>query len=463
MKIRKDEESRGTQNLVSRRKMLHLLAAGATAATLPLSTSHRLDAEPASEANAPTMRFGLNYVPRSNWWYAWNDWNAQSIAEDFRAIADLGMDHIRIQCIWPYFQPGINYVSQIAVQRLGEMLDLADTVSLDVEVTVLNGWLSGFAYLPAWVSPLSTAPGRNFFTHPDLIEAQQFLFHSIAAAIGKHRRFLGFDLGNEIGVLSVLDNLTITTTPAHLDTWATRMLAFCDQVAPGKFNINGSDGSGFTRKNLATTGAATVLHCYAYWSGALKLYKYNDAGNLHLLEYMTELAKAYHTDPARGVWIEEVGACGEWMPEDYIPEYTTTLLRNAASCGNIWGFTWWCSHDIDPTLKGFLSLEYTLGVLDLKNRAKPIGRTLSKLAEEMRHLPPPIIARPTAIVIPDHVYDIQEEKRDFEILRHFTSLVKEGHRPAIVLASRVEDEKYLRTRGIRNLVELKNSSQVSGP
>jgi hypothetical protein len=71
----------------------------------------------------------------------------------------------------------------------------------------------------------------------------------------------------------------------------------------------------------------------------------------------------------------------EWMPEAYISECATTLLENAAACQNVWGFTWRCSDDIDPAMKGFLSLEYRRGVLHQQNRVKPLGTTLSTLAE----------------------------------------------------------------------------------
>src|SRR5450432_322706 len=91
-------------------------------------------------------RFGVNYTPSKHWWYSWLDWDQKSIAADLQAIAALGMDHIRIQCLWPIFQPNINYVSDTALQRLRALLDLADQAGLDVEVTVLDGWLSGFAF-----------------------------------------------------------------------------------------------------------------------------------------------------------------------------------------------------------------------------------------------------------------------------------------------------------------------------
>ena len=45
-------------------------------------------------------------------------------------------------------------------------------------------------------------------------------------------------------------------------------------------------------------------------------------------------------------------------------------LQNAAACQKVLGFTGLCSHDIDPVMKGCLSLDYTLVVLDQLNRAK---------------------------------------------------------------------------------------------
>lgn len=415
----------------------------------------------ASPSEAQRLRFGVNYVPRKNWWYIWQDWDAKAIAEDFRAIADLGMDHIRIQCLWPTFQPGMNYVSPSALDHLHALLDLAGTEKLDVEITVLDGWLSGYSFLPSWVAPLSK--GKNIFTDPDVIQSENLLFESLTRTVGQHPRFLGFDIGNEINVLQEA-TAGNQANLAQADAWATTLLKKLAQIAPGKFHVNGADDgpwfsdSGFTRQNLATTGAATILHCYAYFTGALKYYRYNQAGNLHLLEYMVELAKAYATDLNRLVWVEEVGASGEWMPESYIPEYASKLLTNAASCGQVWGFTWWCSHDIDPAIKGFDSLEYTLGVLDQKNRVKPIGRTLAKLASEMRNGGVTSEPRPVALAIPDSQLPRDAKSTDnysWVVGRQFMDMIEQGTRPAIVLESRAQDEPYLRMRGIKDLVKLK--------
>jgi Cellulase (glycosyl hydrolase family 5) len=145
------------------------------------------------------IRFGLNYVSRKKWWYVWQEWDARSISDDFEAISSLGMDHVRIQCLWPVFQPGIDYVSPAGLDRLGELLEIADRAKLDVEVTVLDGWLSGYSFLPAWVAPLKG--GQNIFANTDVIQAEEFLVKTIAERIGRQDRFLRFDVGNEINVL----------------------------------------------------------------------------------------------------------------------------------------------------------------------------------------------------------------------------------------------------------------------
>jgi len=275
--------------------------------------------------------------------------------------------------------------------------------------------------------------------------------------VGKHRRFLGFDLGNELGVLQGLNN---PVTPDQADAWATQLLHYCEEIAPGKFHVNGVDDVhwfsdfGFSRENLATVGKATVVHCYVFFTGALERYKYSDAGSLRLAEYMVELAYAYHTDLQRRVWVEETGASAEWMPADYLPEFMERVVASVAGTGKAWGITWWSSHDIDPGVKGFDSLEYTLGLLDLDNKPKPLGRKFSALARELRRKPPPAAQRRLALVIPDRGLSQKNWPPDWTYGRAFMNLVARGNTPAIVLESRARDKEYLRARGIEELVSL---------
>ena len=132
--------------------------------------------------HARPPRFGVNYVSARHGWYSWLDWEPNAIAADLEAIAGLGMDHIRVHCLWPFFQPDPGYVSGAALARLVALLDLADAGGLDVTVTVLNGWLSGLVFLPAWVERSWRGPARNIFTDPEVVAAERDLLSAIAAA-----------------------------------------------------------------------------------------------------------------------------------------------------------------------------------------------------------------------------------------------------------------------------------------
>jgi endo-1,4-beta-mannosidase len=442
---------------LSRRKFLRSVASVSAASLIPLPF-----AAPAGAVAPPRkLRFGVNYVPRKNWWYCWLDWDQQAIVDDLSAIAGLGMDHIRIQCLWPFFQPGISNVSERALANLHALLDAASVAGLDVEVTVLNGWMSGLAFMPPWVAPLRK-PGDltagNIFADLRVIEAEKLLFRRIAETVGKHPRFLGFDIGNEMGVLMQPGNNPVSSKDAGL--WATDMLSYCDEVAPGKFNILGVDHShwyndyGFTRRVLANTGHASIVHSYIYFDGVLDRYHYNDAPSAHLAAFAIELAYAYQDDLARPVWVEEIGVSDLECPAYYQPTYMDQAVRNIAATGKAWGITWWGSHDIDRADKSFDHYEYGLGLIDQQNKPKPLGKKFAELAAELRQKPQPIAERSTALVIPEFGLSKQDWPPDWRFAGPYMKLIERGIVPAIVLEGRAQDAAYLKERGITHLVTL---------
>ncbi|MFD8151661.1 glycosyl hydrolase [Streptomyces sp. NPDC059720] len=351
------------------------------------------------------------------------------------------MDHIRVQLLWPVFQPDPSVISPTALEHLRELLDLADhpDVSLDVSVCVLDGWLSGFSFLPAWLT------GRNMITDPDVVRAQLLLLDALAEHVGDHRRFLGFDLGNELSVPN-------PDVPAEQgDQWASLLLAHCERIAPGRFHVNGVDNQPwfeartFTPAATATYGNASVLHAYPYWTGAIKRYGPEGTGVLHLGEYMAELAEAFSPVRGRPKWLQEFGASPVERPADSIPQWATTFARNTLSSAGLWGCTWWGSHDIDRRFSGFVEYEYDLGLLTVDNDVKPTGARLRDLIEELRRTPVQPVTRHVALVLPD------SRELGLEVADHFFALVDQGVRPALVTADKADDLAYLSDRGITRL------------
>ncbi len=430
----------------------------ATAVCIGAAMQTRADAV-SNEANN-RLRFGVNYTPRRLWWYCWQDWNQQAVLDDLEAIAGLGMDHIRAQCLWPIFEPGINVVNERAIEALHRLLDAADRCGLDVEVTVLNGWMSGLSFLPAWCAPLEQPRENedwNIFRSQQVVTAEKLLFRRIAESIGAHRRFLGFDIGNELGVLMTGANAASTTEADH---WAKAMLGLCSTLAPGHLHVNGADHShwfadfGFSRAALANLGTATAIHSYIHFDGVLDRFAADSNETRHLAVYEVELATAYQQNPSRPVWVEEIGVGDVEMPLTAKPDFMQQTVENLARRSNLWGITWWCSHDIDPAIGGFSRYEYTLGLLDLKNHPKPLGKQFAALASGFRARRAPQEKNRTALVIPEFGLNRTPWPPDWRIATAWMRLMRSGKNPAIVLESRAMDAAYLRQRGITEMIPL---------
>jgi hypothetical protein len=418
-----------------------LLGGAAAAGLLGMASGTTAAAAPMPAGRHRRVRLGLNYTPSRHWWYSWSDWNTSSIRADLADIRALGMDHIRIMALWPELQPNRGYVRGEMVDRVRAMLDLAGRHGLDVEVTVLDGAVSGFLFVPPWLIDNGTGKVTNFFTDADAITAQRALFTTLGAAIGRHPRFLGFDLSNEIYWFA--QPLGIDVALPVGDAWLRTMFDATERAAPGRLHVAGIDhfpwlnDAYFSRDAIGTTGSVTANHTWAGWADVFTTYGPMSTPSLHYSEYFIELIKAFHTDPRRQVWIEETGVSSVWMDPALIPQWTEASIRNMASCEDLWGITWWCSHDVNSGLVGFNQLEYDLGVHTNDRRVKPIGRTIATLAAEFDASPPAPIHRSTALVLPD---DLVPWTPFFE---PYMRLIDKGVRPAVVRASRAGDKAYL--------------------
>ena len=431
---------------------------GSAAAAAAVSTAAAGPASAATTAPSPArhrdrrVRLGLNYTPSRSWWYSWTDWDTASIDADLADVEALGMDHIRVMGIWPQLQPNATHVNGEMVDRVRQMLDLAGAHGLDVEVTVLDGAVSGFLFVPPWLINNGNGQVTNLFTDPDAIAAQQRLFAALGAGLGRHPRLLGFDLSNEIYWFT--QPFGIDVAPDVGDGWLRAMFDAAGKAAPGRLNVAGIDhypwlnDDYFSRDALGTTGTLSANHTWAGWADVFSTYGPMSTPSLHYSEYFIELIKAFHTDLGRQVWIEETGVSKVWMDPSLIPSWTEQSIRNMASCEDFWGVTWWCSHEVNASFTGFNPLEYDLGVYTNDRRLKPIGATIASLAREYDTHPPEPLHRDTALVLPDGLVPWTP------FFEPYMRLIDKGVRPAVVKASRSGDKAYLEARGIDRLIQL---------
>lgn len=337
-------------------------------------------------------RFGANYTPRRGWFHSWDDLDLGQIREDVQALAELGLDHLRIFPLWPTLQPNRTLIRSAAIADVLAVADVIGEAGLDVSVDLLQGHLSSFDFLPAWVS---TWHRRGLFTDPDVIDAQHQLARALAAPLAERPHVLGLTLGNEIGQFAAPrhpDTYVTSTDEAY--RWNRDLLATLEQVFPrGRHqhcfddNLWFVDDHPFTPAAAVQLGAETTVHSWVF-GGAAQRFGI-DAPELHLFgRYLLEIADMWHHHldvPAeRTVWLQEIGAPTPWVSPDRAAEFLTGSVRAALGFPRLSAVTWWCSHDVSRELADFPEVEYTLGLIDADGEVKPAGAAMRDLIREVR-------------------------------------------------------------------------------
>ncbi|MFD5466384.1 glycosyl hydrolase [Kitasatospora sp. NPDC127059] len=411
-------------------------------------------------ATPQAPRFGVNYTPSSGWFHHWLDFDLDAVRADFDSVAALGLDHVRVFPLWPLFQPNRTLIRPRAVEQLTTLVDAAGERGLDVAVDGLQGHLSSFDFLPSWTR---TWHRRNLFTDPEVLDGQADYLRTLAGALSERPNFLGMTLGNEINQFSGAPHPDPDRcTPAEAEAWLRRMLAACEQGAPGRLHLHASydaawylDEHPFTPWHSARLGAATAVHSWVF-NGTAQRYGAHSTATAQHAAYLVELSKAWADDPARPVWLQEVGAPAPHITAADAARFTGATVEAVLDCPDVWGVTWWCSHDVDRSLADFPELEYSLGLLTTDRRVKPAGARLAEAAAEARRSWRPPEPRGTAVVVATGDEVTSPRRADCgpggPVYEAFMHLAEAGARPTTVLAERAEDSAHLAARGITEVV-----------
>lgn len=334
---------------------------------------------------------GANYTPRIGWFHSWADLDAALVDEDMAQIAQLGLDHVRIFPLWPLLQPNRTLISSRAIQDVLTVVDIAGRHGLAVSVDLLQGHLSSYDFLPAWVS---TWHRRNLFTDPLVLAAQQQLARVLGTELADRPHVSGMTLGNEIGQFAVSYHPDRhETSDEQATAWTRDLLAVVDEVLPGRRNHHSfddclwfKDDHPFTPADAVLLGASTTVHSWVF-TGAGQALGEGHPGLALFGRYLTEVASAWNRalgQADRKVWLQEIGAPVPWVAPQDAAEFADASVRAALGNPDVEAVTWWCSHDVHRDLADFPEVEYSLGLFDAEGGLKPIGEAYGAIARELR-------------------------------------------------------------------------------
>lgn len=176
----------------------------------------------------------------------------------------------------------------------------------------------------------------------------------------------------------------------------------------------------------------------------------------HHAAYLIELSKAWAIDPHRPVWLQEVGAPAPLVPAEHAAAFTEATVANALDCEDVWGITWWCSHDVSRSLADFPELEYSLGLLTNDRQVKPAGEAIARIVADRRGTEYRPAPRTTALVVDTGDDDTAPRRSTCApggaFFEAFARLTADGVRPTAVLASQAGNKEHLAARGITDVL-----------
>ncbi len=400
------------------------------------------------------IRFGANYIPSKNWLHNWVDFDAASVEEDLCAAKELGIDHIRAHIMWHYFQIDPTKMSSVCMKNLETFCDICEKIGMDYHLSLFTGFMSGLFFYPSWIKKYSGAFDKGVFNNTEIIKAEEFYIRQIAEVVKDRPNFLGFDLGNELSCLAYQDK---SMTSCEGDAWNSRMLSLCEELLPCKLHNNGVDhmpwfsNIGFSCRELANTGAMTSLHCYSVFTGAIERFGRMSAESIHLAPFMQELADAYCDNPNRLYCVQEFGTASDvW--DDEMAEFVKASIEAMYTQNNLWGITWWCTHNISREFSAFDKIEYELGLLDINNKPTKAGLLFAEIVKKYRENPiaPPI--RNSAFVLEENIEGVRGADTRWENGHKYAEYVRHGIYPKIILPEKANDSEYLRSRGIEKIL-----------
>ena len=396
-----------------------------------------MSAATATPTDSPGVRFGVNYTPRQGWFHSWLDLDLDAVGEDLQAIASLGVDHVRIFPLWPLLQPNRTLIRARALDDVRAVVDVAAAVGLDVVVDAIQGHLSSFDFVPSW---LTTWHRRNMFTDPDVVAATAQMVQALSARVSEAPNLVGMSLGNEVNQFSASnhpdpDELTVE----QAEDWTGAMFEAARLGAPaGMHTVANYDAAWFmddhvfTPDQSARFGDATVVHSWIF-DGTGQRYGARSYEVEHRAEYYLELARGFSPTVDRPLWLQEVGAPRSILGESDVPWFLRRTVETALDCPQLWGVTWWCSHDVSTELADFPPLEHTLGLFDSAGRLKDAGAAFRDAIAAAREQAPPA-PRGRAIdfhVGPDPLLDRSSAAPGGSVFEAWMDASRAGDRPTV--------------------------------
>ena len=299
----------------------------------------RLDGTYFTRGGHRFISVGVNWVPAvkaMQWPY---QWDPVSIEHDFAAMHQLGINTVRLDLVWAWFEPRPGDYNQEAFDQLQFLSSLANRYQIYLQPQLFIGGEVGEAY---WDTPYRQ--GRHPYTDPDMLRLQTDFALEMGKRFAGDNAILSWDLTDE-PPFWIVEN---STTDSMAINWTRLIANALRKNDKNHLLVVGTatqdlDHGPFRPDNLTQEVDFFSVHPYTIYEPRL----YPDP----MLSVRGTYGSAFETALSGGaghpVMVQEIGASSAQYSPEQIAEYERANLYSGLGQGAN-GFLLWCFTDAAP-------------------------------------------------------------------------------------------------------------------
>lgn len=348
---------------------------------------------------------GINYWSSRDAINMWENFDPESIEQDFRILADYGITHLRVFPIWPVFQPlkalygpkavyefgmgedclpdtpaGRAGVSEEACEKFEVFCKLAEKYDLKLIVALITGHMSFRLYTPP------AFEGRPILSDPTVMKWQRRFIKYFVGRFRSMPAIVGWDLGNEVNSLPGLEG----KDPDTFYVWCSAMADAIRSVDREHPVLSGIDNSTVATgpSNLKDAGEIFDIHT----THPYQIFATNTDPLCSMMPICDLLYRCQISQDIAGIptFVQEFGSigyanCSKKTEADF---YRACLLTSLAH--GFHGTMWWCAFDqgdFDYAPYRWNTIGSDYGFFDRARNPKPVAQVNCSFRELMCKLP----------------------------------------------------------------------------
>jgi len=336
----------------------------------------RLDGNYFAAGGKRFVPVGVNWVPAKaamQWPY---QWDLAAIAVDFAQMNALGVNTIRLDLVWSWFEPRPDDYNPEAFRQMDTLIALANRYKIYLHPEMLIGGEVGEAY---WDVPYRQ--GRNPHSDPYMLRLQTDFAEELARHFGKSSAILSWDLTDEPPFWIVANS----TTDSMAINW-TRLIAGglrrYDTLHPLVVGTSMEDvGLGPFRPDILKNEVDFFsIHPYSIYAPKL----FPDPMLSERQTYGAAFETALTGGAGHPVMIQELGASTAQYKPEAIAAYERAAMYSALGAGAN-GFLIWCYTDAAPEQYAKVPYlrsphETQFGIVTWDRKEKPAAKMLAEFS-----------------------------------------------------------------------------------